>query len=116
MSASEVSRNPFWYAKLTAALTSRDRLSICVLAMFVHKSVDQLSMARIGKPVKPPACLRHKRQIGRGLWGAMVPQLSHLVGFGVAAYGVPGVEEHGRRRRRRWRDQDKLPAMEIRID
>src|SRR5258707_11021991 len=53
MSASEVSPNPFWYAKLTAASTSRDRLSICVLAMFVHKSVDQLSMSRVGKPVKP---------------------------------------------------------------
>jgi hypothetical protein len=32
-----VAPNPFWYAKPTAALTSRDRLSICVLAMFVHK-------------------------------------------------------------------------------
>jgi hypothetical protein len=39
MSASEVAPNPFWYAKPTAALTSRDRLSICVLAMFVPKSV-----------------------------------------------------------------------------
>src|ERR1700686_1249717 len=42
MSASEVAPNPFRYAKLTAALTSRDRLSICVLAMFVHKPVTQL--------------------------------------------------------------------------
>src|SRR5579862_5102039 len=49
MSASEVSPNPFWYAKLTAAVTSRDRLSICVLAMFTHKSVNQLSMAGIGE-------------------------------------------------------------------
>src|SRR6266851_5089800 len=56
MSASEVAPNPFWYAKPTAALTSRDRLSICVLAMFVHKSVHQLSMTGIGKPVKSPAC------------------------------------------------------------
>src|SRR5882762_4279844 len=53
MSASEVAPNPFWYAKSTAALTSRDRLSICVLAMFVHKSVNKLSMAGTGKPVKP---------------------------------------------------------------
>jgi hypothetical protein len=50
-----VAPNPFWYAKPTAALTSRDRLSICVLAMFVHKSVNQLSMTGVGKPVKPPA-------------------------------------------------------------
>src|SRR6202030_4013208 len=56
MSASEVAPNPFWYAKSIAALTSRDRLSICVLGMFAHKSVNQLSMTRIGKPVKPPAC------------------------------------------------------------
>jgi hypothetical protein len=40
MSASEVAPNPFWYAKPTAALTSRDRLSTCVLAMFVHKAVN----------------------------------------------------------------------------
>src|ERR1700692_89443 len=52
MSASEVSPNPFWYAKLTAALTSRDRLSICVLVMFAHKSVNQLNMTKISKPVK----------------------------------------------------------------
>src|SRR5882757_873787 len=64
MSASEVSPNPFWYAKLTAALTSRDRLSICVLAMFVHKSVDQLSMSRVGKPVKPPACQQAVAGVG----------------------------------------------------
>src|SRR5258708_1342760 len=43
MSASEVAPNPFWYAKPTAALTSRDRLSICVLAMFAPKSVNQLA-------------------------------------------------------------------------
>src|SRR5258708_34866713 len=55
MSASEVAPNPFWYAKPTAALTSRDRLSICVLAMFVHKSVTQLSMAGIRKNGKSPA-------------------------------------------------------------
>src|SRR5216684_6682202 len=42
MSASEVAPNPFWYAKSTAALSSRDRLSICVLAMFAPKSVNQL--------------------------------------------------------------------------
>jgi hypothetical protein len=51
-----VAPNPFWYAKSIAALTSRDRLSICVLVMFAHKSVNQLNMTRIGKPVKPPAC------------------------------------------------------------
>src|SRR6267378_1630101 len=56
MSASEVAPNPFWYAKSIAALTSRDRLSICVLVMFAHKSVNQLSVTRISKPVKPPAC------------------------------------------------------------
>jgi hypothetical protein len=33
-----VAPNPFWYAKPTAALTSRDRLSIGVPAMFVLKS------------------------------------------------------------------------------
>src|SRR5712691_11920862 len=55
MSASEVAPNPFWYAKPTAALTSRDRLSICVLAMFVPKSVNQLYITRVGRPVKPPA-------------------------------------------------------------
>src|SRR6266853_5963641 len=38
MSASEVAANPFWYAKPTAALTSRDRLSICVLAMHISPS------------------------------------------------------------------------------
>src|SRR6266403_2418806 len=38
MSASEVPPNPFWYAKPTAALTSRDRLSICVLAMVLEVS------------------------------------------------------------------------------
>src|SRR6266404_3258726 len=51
MSASEVASNPFWYAKPTAALTSRDRLSICVLAM-CYKSVNQLTMPRVGKDVK----------------------------------------------------------------
>src|SRR5580704_11937753 len=56
MSASEVAPNPFWYAKLTAAQTSRDCLSICVLAMLVCKSVIQLNMTSVGKPVKPPAC------------------------------------------------------------
>src|SRR5260370_15474177 len=61
MSGREVAPNPFWFGKLTAALISRDRLSICVLAMFVHKSVDQLSMAGIGKTVKPPACFRLSR-------------------------------------------------------
>src|SRR6266566_122415 len=55
MSASEVAPNPFWYAKSTAALTSRDRLSICVLAMFVPKSVNQLYVTGVGRPVKPPA-------------------------------------------------------------
>src|ERR1700722_10628070 len=58
MSASEVAPNPFWYAKPTAALSSRDRLSIRVLAMFALKLVIQLSMRGIGKPVKPPACFR----------------------------------------------------------
>src|SRR5712691_8328314 len=56
MSASEVAPNPFWYAKSTAALSSRDRLSICVLAMFAHKSANRLNMVGIGEPVKPPAC------------------------------------------------------------
>src|SRR5882762_242042 len=65
MSASEVAPNPFWYAKLTAALTSRDRLSICVLAMFVHQSVDQLSMVGVGKRVKPPACPKPRSGITR---------------------------------------------------
>src|SRR6266481_5285410 len=55
MSASEVAPNPFWYAKPTAALTSRDRLSICVLAMLVPKSVNQLYLTGVGRPVKPPA-------------------------------------------------------------
>ena len=55
VSASEVAPNPFWYAKSTAALTSRDRLSICVLAMFGRKSVIQLNMTWVGRPVKPPA-------------------------------------------------------------
>src|SRR4029077_13444935 len=55
MSASEVAPNPFWYAKLTAALTSCDRLSICVLAMFVPKSVNQLYVTGVGKSVKPSA-------------------------------------------------------------
>ncbi|MGF7001276.1 hypothetical protein P3T25_009669, partial [Paraburkholderia sp. GAS32] len=32
---SEVAPNPFWYARSTAALTSLDRLSLFVLAMFV---------------------------------------------------------------------------------
>ena len=49
MSASEVAPNPFWYAKSTAALTSRDRLSICILVMSVHQSVNQLSMTGIGQ-------------------------------------------------------------------
>jgi len=40
MSASEVASNPFWYAKPTAALTSRDRLSICVLAMCISPSTN----------------------------------------------------------------------------
>src|ERR1700682_3587872 len=40
MSASEVAPNPFWYAKPTAALSSRDRLSICVLAMCVSPSTN----------------------------------------------------------------------------
>src|SRR6266403_1520819 len=56
MSASEVAPNPFWYAKSTAALSSRDRLSICVLAMFAHKSANRLNMVGIGEPVKPSAC------------------------------------------------------------
>src|ERR1700693_697718 len=68
MSASEVAPNPFWYAKLTAALTSRDRLSICVLAMFLRKSVIQLNMTGVGKLVKPPACF----------WPAGVLDLTHL--------------------------------------
>jgi hypothetical protein len=55
MSASEVAPNPFWYAKSIAALTSRDRLSMCVLVMFAHESVNQLSMMKISKAVKPGA-------------------------------------------------------------
>src|ERR1700732_963473 len=61
MSASEVAPNPFWYAKSIAALTSRDRLSICVLVMFAHESVKQLSVTRISKPVKPPACFSDRK-------------------------------------------------------
>jgi hypothetical protein len=45
MSASEVAPNPFWYAKSTAALTSRDRLSIGVLAML---RISQFSNLDIG--------------------------------------------------------------------
>jgi hypothetical protein len=58
-----VAPNPFWYAKSIAALTSRDRLSICVLVMFAHKSVNQLNMTRISKPVKPPACCQPRSLI-----------------------------------------------------
>ena len=62
--------NPFWYAMPTAALTSRDRLSICVLAMLCI-SQSPNSIGRIDKPVKPPACLRrplgarHRKTIPR---------------------------------------------------
>src|SRR6267142_5297081 len=58
MSASEVAPNPFWYAKSTAALTSRDRLSICVLAMFLPKSVNQLHLRGSAGPVKPWAWMK----------------------------------------------------------
>src|SRR6266404_2634727 len=68
MSASEVAPNPFWYAKPTAALTSRDRLSICVLAIFVPKSVNQLFITGVGRPVKPPAWF----------WPAAVPGVGSL--------------------------------------
>src|SRR4029077_10437514 len=67
MSASEVAPNPFWYAKPTAALTSRDRLSIGVIAMFVSQSTNPV--VGIRKSVKPPACL----------WPAAVPDPDGLV-------------------------------------
>src|ERR1700730_3508628 len=56
MSASDVASNPFWYAKPTAALTSRDRLSICVLAMCISPSTN-LDMMGVRKPVKPSAAV-----------------------------------------------------------
>src|SRR6266404_926798 len=40
MSASEVASNPFWYVNSTAALSSRDRLSIFVLAMCISPSTN----------------------------------------------------------------------------
>src|SRR5260370_41196570 len=55
MSASEVASTPFWYAKPTAALTSRDRLSICVLAMCISPSTN-LDMTGSTNLSSPPAC------------------------------------------------------------
>src|ERR1700674_3812902 len=60
MSASEVASNPFWYAKPTAALTSRDRLSICVPAMCISPSTN-LDMTGVGKPVKSSGLLLASR-------------------------------------------------------
>src|SRR6266481_898846 len=54
MSASEVASNPFWYVNSTAALSSRDRLSIFVLAMCISPSTN-LDMMGTGKPVKSAA-------------------------------------------------------------
>src|SRR5260370_33318943 len=54
MSASEVASNPFWYVNSTAALSSRDRLSIFVLAICISPSTN-LDMMGTGKPVKSAA-------------------------------------------------------------
>src|SRR6202171_3344923 len=62
MSASEVASNPFWYVNSTAALSSRDRLSIFVLAMCISPSTN-LDMMGTGKPVKSAAFI----------WPATIP-------------------------------------------
>src|SRR6266849_9600395 len=98
MSASEVAPNPFWYAKPTAALTSRDRLSICVLAMFAPKSVNQLYITGVGRPVKPPAWFWPAAllcQLAPKFWNADPPAhggqnctAKHTYGEESAVFGV----------------------------
>src|ERR1700730_10064148 len=114
MSASEVAPNPFWYAKSIAALTSRDRLSICALVMFAHKSVDQLSIAEMSKPVKPLACIGGRavgsapatEDPGATLWFCRSPEGErpwHSSGGGIDDAENPDVE------RGRW--QGRGPAQ-----
>src|SRR3984893_6375906 len=62
MSASEGASNPFRYVNSIAALSSRDRLSIFVLAMCISPATN-LDMMGTGKPVKSAAFI----------WPATIP-------------------------------------------
>jgi hypothetical protein len=84
MSASVVSPNPFWYAKLTAALTSRDRLS-------------QEEIAELGRDacrvIAPPGWRLASRASLTGLdashGGRHLTQYLHIRAVGALAGNMP---------------------------
>jgi hypothetical protein len=79
----------FWYAKPTAALTSRDRLSICVLAMFAHKSDRELRPdPKMGVSRRAECCSARAQMRGPGITPVSIACLNEKTGPPISRTGV----------------------------